>query len=231
MTTIVNEFEKYIGTREYDGIVETIQRWYYGTLVKDAWCATSTSYFANVAGIIDQIGGKHEGVSEMMDATRALHKTDGRFFEYPHIPRDLKKNDIIFFKRNGASHVAHLWRDESYLGVGTINVLGGNQSDMICKKDYPQANIQAVYRPKYSAFTHDFPLIKRGDTGADVFTLQRLLRGEGYKMRDGRLLGLSKTFGSETERCVKAYQKKHGLDADGEVGPLTWTSLLDRIIN
>lgn len=228
MTTIVKEFEKYIGTREYDGIVREIQIWYYGYLVRDAWCATSTSYFANVAGILDQIGGKHEGVSEMMDATRKLHKNDGRFFEYPNIPYNLKKNDIIFFKRNGASHVAHLWRDEAYIGVGTINVIGGNQSDMICKKEYKQDNIQAVYRPYYApAYTHSFELIRRGDEGEDVYTLQRLLRAKGYKMSSGKLLGLSKVFGPETERCVKMYQKAKGLDPDGEVGPLTWASLLE----
>lgn len=228
MTTIVDEFEKYIGVHEYDGIVAVIQKWYYGSLVRDAWCATSTSYFANVAGILDQIGGKHESVSEMMDATRRLHKDDGRFFEYPHIPRDLQKHDIIFFKRNGASHVAHLWRNEAYLGIGSLSVLGGNQSDMICKKEYPQANIQAVYRPYYSTDTeHSFKQLKRGDQGADVYTLQRLLRGMGYKQTGTKLLGLSKIYGPKTEKCVKEFQKRSGLDPDGICGPLTWDKLLN----
>lgn len=228
MTTIVDEFEKYIGVHEYDGIVATIQIWYYGTLVRDAWCATSTSYFANVAGILDQIGGKHEGVSEMLDATRALHKNDGRFFEYPHIPRDLQKHDIIFFKRSGMSHVAHLWRNETYLGIGTMSVLGGNQSDMICKKEYKQEGIQAVYRPLYKTmdYTHTFPLLKRGDSGSDVYTLQRLLRGMGYKQTSTKLLGLSKIYGPKTEKCVKEFQKRVGIEVDGITGPETWTALL-----
>lgn len=32
-------------------------------------------------------------------------------------------------------------------------------------------------------------------------------------------------FGPVTERAVRRYQKRHGLVADGEVGPRTWTSM------
>ena len=228
MTTIVDEFEKYIGVHEYDGIVATIQIWYYGTLVRDAWCATSTSYFANVAGVLDQLGGKQESVYTMMNNCRALHKNDGRFWDYPNIPRNLKKHDVIFFQRSGMSHVAHLWRDETYTGSGTISVLGGNQSDMICKKDYKQMGIQAVYRPEYEtmSYTKTFPLLKRGDSGPDVYTLQRLLRGMGYKQTSTKLLGLSKIYGPKTEKCVKEFQKDVGIEIDGITGPETWGALL-----
>lgn len=229
LTTIVDEFSKYIGVHEYNGIVAVIQKWYYGALVKDAWCATSTSYFANVAGVLSQLGGKNEGVSEMMAATRRLHQTDGRFFEYPKIPKELKKNDIVFFKRNGASHVAHVWKDTEYTGSGYINVLGGNQSDMICKKDYKQANIQAIYRPYYTEgekYMFTVKSIQKNDTGADVLLLQKLLKGMGYKQTNGKELSLTKRFGTQTEAAVKAFQKANKLETDGIVGPKTWAKLL-----
>ena len=220
-TTIVKEFSKYIGTTEYNGIVATIQKWYYGTLVKDAWCATSTSYFANVAGIIDQIGGKHEGVYEMMMATKRLHKNDGRFFEYPNIPSELKLNDIIFFKRNGASHVAHIWQTSvKYTGSGKINVLGGNQSDMICTKDYNQNSIQAVYRPYYN--NEERTYLKKGDNGADVKAMQKLLISNGYSCGSA---GADGDFGNDTEKAVKAFQKDAKLTVDGIYGIKTKQAL------
>ena len=238
MTTIVDEFLKYIGTVEYNGIIATIQTWYYGSLVKDAWCATSTSYFANVAGILDQLGGKNEGVYEMMNACRALHKTDGRFWDYPNIPRDLKKHDIIFFKRSGMSHVAHLWCDQTYTGTGTINVLGGNQSDMICKKDYKQIGIQAVYRPKYAEnppvkpwLSAEIQTISKGDKNHSVRIMQEIFRSRGYKDQYGFILDADGDFGDKTEWVLKWYQtarKKAGadLEVDGICGQKTWHDLL-----
>lgn len=230
LSTIVDEFTKYIGVHEYDGIVATIQRWYYGYLVKDAWCATSTSYFANKVGILSQLGGKNEGVSEMMAATRKLHKKDGRFWEYPKLPDVIKRHDIIFFKRNGSSHVAHCWKDTEYKGIGSINVIGGNQSDMICRKDYAQMNIQAVYRPYYETggggYMFELKTIRIGDKGAEVRLLQRVLRGMGYMISSGKLIGTTGQFGKETEKCVKELQRKNKLEVDGIVGKATWAKVI-----
>lgn len=231
-TTIVDEFSKYIGVHEYDGIVATIQRWYYGSLVRDAWCATSTSYFANVAGILNQIGGKNEGVYEMMNATKKLHQRDGRFFEYPNIPYNLKKHDVIFFKRNGMSHVAHLWRDEIYTGAGTISVLGGNQSDMICKKDYKQAGIQAVYRPDYGTDPHYEPYtvkleaVKRGDNNNCVLLMQEIFRARGYKMKNGNIQKCSGTCGPQTEYVIQWYRKQRKLPEGKVCDAAMWRDLL-----
>jgi hypothetical protein len=54
----------------------------------------------------------------------------------------------------------------------------------------------------------------RGCQGVDVLTLQKLLGIEA----DG-------DFGPKTEAAVKAFQTKHGLIADGMVGPVTWSKL------
>lgn len=230
VTTIVDEFMKYIGVHEYDGIVGTIQRWYYGTLVRDAWCATSTSYFANVAGVLDQLGGKQESVYMMMNNCRALHKTDGRFWDYPNIPSKLKKHDVIFFQRAGISHVAHLWKDETYTGSGTISVLGGNQSDMICKKEYKQMGIQAVYRPYYGEekekYMFEVETVKRGDKNNSVLLMQEIFRARGYKMKNGNVQKCSGECGPQTEYVIKWYQQQRKLTVDGICGPKTWKDLL-----
>lgn len=59
------------------------------------------------------------------------------------------------------------------------------------------------------------PLLRRGSRGAAVEELQRLLRLDV----DGR-------FGEDTERAVKAFQRKVGLVDDGKVGSKTWAALL-----
>lgn len=56
--------------------------------------------------------------------------------------------------------------------------------------------------------------LKKGANGAEVRDLQRRLNC----VADG-------IFGSVTEEAVKAFQREHGLTADGIVGERTWTAL------
>lgn len=56
--------------------------------------------------------------------------------------------------------------------------------------------------------------LRKGDQGAEVVTLQKALR----LYPDG-------IFGKVTEDAVKAFQKSHGLAADGVVGAKTWAAL------
>ena len=60
MKTVTDLFEKHLGVREYNGIVATMLKWYYGELRKVAWCAVSMSYMMNQLGLLDQIGGKNQ---------------------------------------------------------------------------------------------------------------------------------------------------------------------------
>ena len=57
-----------------------------------------------------------------------------------------------------------------------------------------------------------------GDTGALISQIQKYLSNIGYDLLvDGQ-------FGKTTLRSVKAFQKKMGLDIDGEVGEKTYIS-------
>lgn len=58
------------------------------------------------------------------------------------------------------------------------------------------------------------PVLRRGDHGEDVQTVQRILGVDA----DG-------AFGPTTETAVKGFQRALGLHADGIVGPLTWEEL------
>lgn len=61
-------------------------------------------------------------------------------------------------------------------------------------------------------------ILRNGDTGEDVQAMQEALIQLGY---DCGRWGADGDFGDATERAVRAFQKTAGLEADGEVGPLT----------
>ncbi len=69
--------------------------------------------------------------------------------------------------------------------------------------------------------------LKRGDRGADVTQLQKLLVAKGYLTEED----VDGAFGNKTYRAVRAFQSQnldqHGqpLVIDGKGGPLTWWSL------
>ncbi|MDH3973136.1 MAG: N-acetylmuramidase family protein [Deltaproteobacteria bacterium] len=62
-------------------------------------------------------------------------------------------------------------------------------------------------------------LLRKGSRGEEVKTLQQLLVKHGYNIdTDG-------IFGSGTEKAVRSFQAKNGLDADGLAGKNTWAAL------
>lgn len=70
--------------------------------------------------------------------------------------------------------------------------------------------------------------VKSGTKGNDVKLLQRLLKSNGFRGADGKLLTIDGDCGTNTVYAIKSYQKKKGLSADGIAGPATWKSILLR---
>ncbi|MFI1224400.1 MULTISPECIES: peptidoglycan-binding protein [unclassified Streptomyces] len=62
---------------------------------------------------------------------------------------------------------------------------------------------------------------KSGSSGPQVKAVQQLLNTQGYEA--GAVDG---SFGPTTHSAVQAFQRARSLDADGTVGPKTWTALL-----
>lgn len=62
------------------------------------------------------------------------------------------------------------------------------------------------------------------DEGNDVRALQGILEANGHNL--AWCGGCDGIFGEGTEEAVIDYQKDHGLDPDGVVGPATWAKLL-----
>lgn len=63
-------------------------------------------------------------------------------------------------------------------------------------------------------------VLKQGNTGTNVRTLQRKLKNWGYYKGD-----VDGIFGSQTKEAVKYFQRKNGLVADGIVGTKTLSAL------
>lgn len=69
-------------------------------------------------------------------------------------------------------------------------------------------------------------VLRKGDTGNQVETLQILLNAFGFRDQNGKLLNVDSIFGSKTEYAVKSYQRARGLGVDGIVGVKTWSRIL-----
>ena len=68
-------------------------------------------------------------------------------------------------------------------------------------------------------------VIKHGEKGESIRHLQDTLNNYGYRDKEGRALSEDGGFGDRTKEAVQAYQKAHGLKADGVVGPQTLEAL------
>ena len=66
------------------------------------------------------------------------------------------------------------------------------------------------------------PTLRKGSSGEYVTLAQTQLIQKGY---DCGSYGADGKFGAATEAAVKAFQRDHGLTADGVIGQMTWAAL------
>lgn len=152
--TVTDVFKHYEGTREYDGIVAVIQKWYYGDLVKESWCATSMCWALAQLGLrAYTIGGKYENVYYLNEALKN-GVSQGQCQSVSIY--DMEYGDIVIlnfdntFSVTSNKHVTSYVREDNdkwFYG------LGGNQSDGIFEGRYSRGHIVAVYRPYYDKGT------------------------------------------------------------------------------
>ena len=154
----------------------------------------------------------------------------------------LKRGDVLL---NTAHHTA------MYCGNGkeveaSINekgtAHGGQPGDQTGKeflirgyRNYPWTHVLRYAGPTTTAnittggkYMFSVGSVKSGTKGNDVKLLQRLLKSNGFRGADGKLLTLDGDCGANTVYAIKAYQVKKGLSADGIAGPATWKKILIR---
>ena len=79
-----------------------------------------------------------------------------------------------------------------------------------------------------TGYMFEVKTVQSGSTGNDVKLLQRLLKSNGCKGKDGKNLTIDGSCGSNTVYAIKEYQKKKKLGVDGCAGNATWKSILLR---
>ncbi len=76
---------------------------------------------------------------------------------------------------------------------------------------------------KHGSCVARIPMLAQGDKGPAVAALQAALHARKYAIGAA---GIDGDFGPATEAAVKNYQSQNALEADGEVGSMTWAKLL-----
>lgn len=170
------------------------------------------------------------------------YKQAGRWVTYP------QPGDQIFFSYAPGEY-SHTGIVES-VANGMVNTIEGNTSDMVARRSYPLASSSIVGygRPNWDLVAEssadDFydvsidvqdtaasgyvtVVYRKGSTGTAVREYQEKLQRLGYDL--GRW-GADGDFGADTYNAVVKFQRDHGLDADGEIGPMTMEAI-DQVLD
>jgi cell wall-associated NlpC family hydrolase len=76
---------------------------------------------------------------------------------------------------------------------------------------------------KVKTTTIALPVLQRGSKGESVKAMQSLLIGYGFSCGSS---GADGSFGSATDKALRAFQAANGLTVDGSCGRKTWSELL-----
>lgn len=226
---------------KYAAYLDSISGFYNGPKNGFAWCDVFVDYLF-VKSFGADIGRRM--VCQPMQSAGAgclysaqYYKQAGRWVTYP------QPGDQIFFSY-AAGEYSHTGIVES-VANGMVNTIEGNTSDMVARRSYPLASSSIVGygRPNWDLVAEssadDFydvsidvqdtaasgyvtVVYRKGSTGTAVREYQEKLQRLGYDL--GRW-GADGDFGTDTYNAVVQFQRDHGLDVDGEIGPMTMEAI------
>lgn len=188
-----------------------------GTIGDSAHASRASDHNEDAQGYVKALDITHDpehGVNTWKIAEQLLASHDPRI-KYI-ISNSRIGGDEDYSKRNGVPP----WTFHRYTGSNphnhhmhvSVDKGGGGLDDTTpWKFSLTEVSPDAPISPKPGG-----GLLRRGDKGGRVKYLQGIL---GLP-QDG-------IFGAGTEKAVKEFQEKHGLTADGKVGPYTWDKLLE----
>lgn len=79
---------------------------------------------------------------------------------------------------------------------------------------------------KGDKYMFEVSTVKLGTKGDDTLLCQKLLKVDGYKGSNGKVLSLDGDCGNNTVYAIRNFQKDHGIGQDGICGQHTWKVLL-----
>lgn len=223
----------------------------YKVSYTDDYCGVTVSAAFIKLGAVDLIGGTECGVEEHINLfkKKGIWNEDGRITP--------KAGDIICYNWDDGTQPNNGWADHigivEYVDSKnrTLTVIEGNMTGgVVGERTIPigWGYIRGYARPKYAdspgtdtktenksntetggtGYMFEVKTVQSGATGNDVKLLQRLLKSNGCKGKDGKNLSIDGSCGANTVYAIKEYQKKKKLEVDGCAGNDTWKSILLR---
>lgn len=202
-----------------------------------AWCGefilwNTVKTFGVDLGLKIMCSGKPSGIP-LCSAGAQYFKDAGRWYTSNPQP-----GDVIFFNYSGGINHTGL---VIAVNGGVITTVEGNSSDKVSRNTYSVGyySIAGFGRPRYelaadlpapiiehpvqpTAPTEPVVVLYLGSRGSDVKKMQEDLISLGYSCGPD---GADGVFGRNTLSAVIKFQEEHGLDSDGEAGPLTLTAI------
>ena len=149
-----------------------------------------------------------------------------------------REGDILLYDWDGDDIADHTGYCIGSNG-STATAIEGNASDDVSIQTRAVRYILGAYRPNYDVpatptpeikaetvktetvvYTClvSLPLLKEGSSGKAVKRWQIILKSHGYDLKD------DEEFGPITKKCTILFQTAAHIEADGEVGPVTWNA-------
>ena len=225
---VISVATKYIGTTSNNNNV-IFNTAYYGHEVSGAnypWCVTFQWYVFREAGLSNSFFNGAKAAS--CSALRKYHET-----VWQVVYGDYQRGDLLLFdfsgKKQRTQHIGLCLENNGK----TVKSLDGNTSskseDNGGNVNIRERNLKYVTcairwwkkKPSYTYTTVFAPALKKGDTGNPIDILQFALQKHGYYTDS-----IDGSYGNNTVKAVKLFQKEYGLTQTGSMEKQTWDKLL-----
>ena len=240
---LLSNFKEEVGYKEGKNNRTKYAEDYFPSLQNAPWCDTFVdSMFVKTFGR-ENAEKMLGGFSAYTPTSKNLYSQNGRWNEAEsgYIP---EPGDQIFFQPKGGriNHTGIVTRVDKENGIvytiegNTSAKPGDREGTTVREKSYSLNNerIRGYGTPDWGVtLGHELTesQSKEPNQKTTVRQWQSDLKRLGYKGLDGKDLAVDGIVGKNTEHAIRAFQEKHGLEADGIVGPKTLAALEKAIVN
>lgn len=225
---------------KYAEEIDSIRGFYNGKKNGFAWCDVFVDWcFIKCYGVVgakDLLCQPDNSAGAGCLYSANYFKNKGQFFKSP------ETGDQIFFsyRAGEVSHTGLVVRVDS----NTVVTVEGNSADAVQQKTYslndsrifgygrpnwdgsvavdvPEQAIKKPYKYHLTQYPVTLTLLRMGDYGPQVVTMQAILNAKGFPCdTDGE-------FGLKTKEALMSFQRKAGLLDDGEYGGMSMNALVN----